>query len=109
MPRLNSVMLCPKARANDGSRLDPNNSSTIATIRMIFQVKPTLLCRAMAKQITRRPARTYHQFYKMAAGRQTRQRKLDAPPSCDFSGKSASETPATDRSEDFAAMTGGYR
>lgn len=109
MPRLNSVMLCPKARANDGSRLEPNNSNTIATIRMIFQVKPTLQCRAVAKRISRRPARTYHQFYKMAAGRQTRPHKPDAPPSCDFSGKSASETPPTHRSEDFAAMSGGYR
>lgn len=109
MPRLNSVMLCPKARANDGSRLEPNNSNTIATIRMIFQVKPTLLCRAVAKRISRRPARTYHQFYKMVAGRQTPPRKPEARPSCDFSGKSALESPPSDHSEDFSAMSGSYR
>ena len=38
MPRLNSVMLCPKARASEGSRLEPNNSNTIARINKIFQV-----------------------------------------------------------------------
>lgn len=109
MPRLNSVMLCPNARASDGNRLEPNNSSTIATIRMIFQVKPTLLFRAMAERITRRLGTDLPSILQDGRWASNAAAQAGCAAELRFQREISVRDASTNRSEDFAAMSGSYR